>query len=225
MRRTIPVTKLCRSFVLAMAFLCLTFPGFAQNAKLQLDNLEKLNSKAEEVNSVTLDGRLLELTWKFIEADHDPEAAELKEIIKGLNGIYVKNFVFDEPDQYSQADVEAIRAQLAAPGWSRIVESHSRRSREHDEIYVMKQGDAIVGMAILVAEARELTVVNIVGTIDMEKLSHLEGHFGIPDDDGCNAFPGGCRTHKHKGKYNDSPGKDKDQHKDKSAAQKEDSDE
>ena len=182
---------------------CATLPGFSQNAKLELNNLEKLNSKAAEVNDITLDGAMLDLAWKFIEADHDPEAAELKEILKDLKGIYVKNFEFDEPDQYSQADVEAIRAQLSGPGWSRIVESRSRRSREHDEIYVLKQGDAIAGMAILVAEPRELTVVNIVGNIDVNKLSRLEGHFGIPGED--------TGRHKPKSKPDDvKPSKDKD---------------
>jgi hypothetical protein len=195
--------------------------GIAQGAKLQLNNLEKLGNKAAEVNDVTLEGAMLELASKFIEADHDPESAQLREILKGLKGIYVKNFEFDEPDQYSQADVDAIRAQLSAPGWTRIVESRSRRSHEHDEIYVMKQGDGIAGLAILVAEARELTVVNIVGNIDVNKLSMLAGHFGIPDED---------RDH-HKRKHkNDSapPARDKDKsngrNQDQAAAEKEDTD-
>lgn len=178
MRRTL-IGNVAWGIVLASTAL----PGFGQNAKLELNNLEKLNSKAAEVNEVTLDGPMLDLAWKFIEADHDPEAAELKEILKDLKGIYVKNFEFDEADRYSQSDVEAIRSQLTGPGWSRIVESRSRRSREHDEIYVLKQGDSVAGMAILVAEPRELTVVNIVGNIDVNKLSRLEGHFGIPGED------------------------------------------
>jgi hypothetical protein len=35
-----------------------------------------------------------------------------------------------------------------------------------------------------VAEPTELTVVNIVGPIDVAKLGELEGHFGIPGDIG-----------------------------------------
>jgi hypothetical protein len=206
-------------FPLAAGLMCAVLPGLglAQTAKLQLNNLEKLSDKAAEVNDVTLEGAMLELASKFIEADHDPEAAQLKEVLKGLKGIYVKNFEFDEPDQYSQADVDAIRAQLSAPGWTRIVESRSRHSREHDEIYVMKQGDSIAGLAILVAEARELTVVNIVGNIDISKLALLEGHFGIPDEDGG--------YHKRKPKNDDSrPAKDKQKPKDQAAAEKEGAD-
>jgi hypothetical protein len=156
----------------------------AQNARLELKNLDKLSDKASEVNDITLDGSLLDLAWKFLEASHDPDAAQLKDALKGLKGIYVKNFEFDEPNQYSQEDVQAIRVQLTGPGWSRIVESHSKRSKEHDEIYILKQGDAVAGMAILVAEPKELTVVNIVGPIDINKLGELEGHFGIPGEEG-----------------------------------------
>jgi hypothetical protein len=159
-------------------------PALAQNARLELKNLEKLSSKASEVNDVTLDGAMLQLASKFMNAADDPDTAEVKDIIKDLKGIYVKNFEFDAPNQYSQADVQAIRAQLTGPGWQRIVEARSEHAKEHDEIYVMKQGNAITGLAILVAEPMELTVVNIVGPIDINKLAALQGHFHIPADEG-----------------------------------------
>jgi hypothetical protein len=203
----------------AAVLMCAILPGLAQNPRLQLNNLDKLNSKAAEVNDVTLDGPLLELASKFVDADHDPEAAQVKEVLQGVKGIYIKNFEFDEPDQYSQADVDAIRAQLTGPGWARIVESRSRRSREHDEIYVMKQGDNIAGLVVLVAETRELTVVNIVGNIDINKLSLLEGHLGIPDEDGG--------KHKRKHKKDDArpaQDKEKDKNKDQAPPEKEDAD-
>jgi len=195
-------------FTLALFLACATLPGFAQAAKLDLTNLEKLASKAVEVNDVTLDGAVLDMARKFLENRHDPDVAKAKEAMKGLQAIYIKNFEFDGPDQYSQADVEAIRAQLARPGWSRVVQSRNRRSHENDEIYIMKQGESIAGMAILIAEERELTVVNIVGSIDIDKLGDLSGHLGIPrvkdnDDD------------KHRPKSKDAkPSKDKDNKKD-----------
>jgi len=170
------------SFVLGVMLVCSALPSVAQNGKLQLQNLEKLSAKAAEVNDVTLDGALLQLAAKFIDAEGDSESREIKEMVRNLKGIYVKNFEFDEPNQYSQADVEAIRTQLAAPGWQRIVTSHNKRSHENDEVYLLKEGEKITGVAILVAEAKELTVVNIVGPIDFDKLGELGGHFGIPDE-------------------------------------------
>lgn len=176
----------CRKWLTVALYLCLAatvVSASAQNARLQLDNLEKLNSKASEVNDITLDGAMLDLAANFAGATHDPDAAELKDVLKGVKGIYIKNFEFDEPNQYSPEDVAAIRSQLAAPGWTRIVESRSKHSKEHDEIYILKQGDKVAGLAILVAEPKELTVVNIVGFIDINKLGVLEGHFGIPDEE------------------------------------------
>lgn len=177
-------TKLLPRMLLALLVVGAPIPGFAQPGKLELQNLEKLSSKAAEVNDITLDGSMLQLAITFLKAAHDPDAAQLKEIIKDLKGIYVKNFEFDGANQYSPADVDAIRAQLAAPGWQRIIESRSEHAKEHDEIYVMKQGEAITGLAILVAEPTELTVVNLVGPIDINKLGALEGHFGIPGESG-----------------------------------------
>lgn len=170
--------------LLVWALVCLLpVPGLAQKARLRLDNLEKLSSKAETVNDVTLEGEMLQLAAKFMEMDHDPEVKQIKEIIKDLKGIYVKNFEFGKPNQYSPGDVEEIRSQLSAPGWSRIVENRDKRQGENNEIYVMKDGDKIGGVAILVAGPQELTVVNIVGFIDIDKLSALEGKFGIPEQE------------------------------------------
>jgi hypothetical protein len=156
--------------------------GFAQPqpGKLQLDNLDKLNAKASVVNDVTLDGALLGMATKAVASSNDPDAKDVKEAVKGLKGIYIKNFEFDKPHQYTQEDVEAIRSQLAH-GWTRIVQSQDKRQEELNEIYLLKINDKVEGIAILVAEPKELTVVNIVGAIDFDKLGALGGKFGIPD--------------------------------------------
>jgi Domain of unknown function (DUF4252) len=176
--------KFIPRLLLGLILISLVAPGAAQTGKLELKNLEKLADKAAEVNDITLDGSLLQLAVRMMENSHDADAAQVRNLVKDLKGIYVKNFEFDSPGQYSQADVEAIRAQLAGPGWQRIVTSRSKRTGENDEIYVLKQGDKINGIAILVAEAKELSVVNIVGAIDPEKLGELGGHFGIPEQIG-----------------------------------------
>lgn len=171
------------------ALLCLALPGVAQAGKLELKNLEKLADRAAEVNDVTLDGSLLDLAVAVMKNSHDPDAAQVVELMKGLKGIYVKNFEFDSPGQYSQADVQAVRAQLTGPGWQRIVTSYSKRDGERDEVYLLKDAEKINGVVVLVAEAKELTVVNIVGAIDPEKLSKLAGHFGVPDEIGDHSKP------------------------------------
>ena len=175
--------------ILALALSCVAMPGVAQAGKLQLKNLDKLADRAAEVNDVSLDGSLLQLAVGVLKASDDPDSKQLVDVIKDLKGIYVKNFEFDSPGQYSQADVEAIRSQLTGPGWQRVVTSFSKRSNERDEVYLLKNGDKINGVTVLVAEARELTVVNLVGAIDPEKLSELSGHFGVPGEVGDHSKP------------------------------------
>ena len=182
--RIVARSKRLNGFFAGVALFCLALPARAQDARLKLAHLEKLNAKAVEVNNVTLDGDTLQLAAKFLDMDkEDPESGQVRSLIKNLKGIYVKNFEFDQPNQYSPADVEEIRAQLAAPGWNKIVESRDKRANENNEIYVMKDThNNIAGIAILVAEPKELTVVNIVGPVDLDKLSALGGKFGIPGD-------------------------------------------
>ena len=158
-------------------------PAWAQNPKLDLNQLEKLASKADEVVDVTLDGSTLKFAEKFMEADKDEDDAEALNIIKNLTGIYVKSFEFDKPDQYSEADVEAIRAQLRNSSWNRMVNVTSHRNKELDEVYLMTGPDSKtnLGLAVIVAEPKELTVVNIVGPIDVDHLSALSGEMGVPD--------------------------------------------
>ncbi len=169
-----------RILVVLAALTSLASSGFAQDARLQLSNLDKLSDKAAEVNDVTLDGATLQLASAFVNLDNDPNADQVKSMIKNLKGIYIKNFKFHQPNAYSQADVDSIRAQLAAPGWSKIVGNRDKDSGATNEIYLMKDGDRVAGLAILSAEAKELSVVNIVGRIDFAELGALGGKFGIP---------------------------------------------
>jgi hypothetical protein len=37
------------------------------------------------------------------------------------------------------------------------------------------------GLAVLHSDEKELTVVNIVGPVDLDKLADLEGQFGVPE--------------------------------------------
>jgi uncharacterized protein DUF4252 len=150
----------------------------AQDARLQIDHLKKLADKAAEVVDVTLDERSLRLAAKFLSANN-PDEAKVKEIISGLKGVYVRVFEFDKPGEYSPNDLESLRSQLRQPGWDKIVSVTSRRSSNVD-VHLMYQGDNAIGLAIIAADPTELTVVNIVGVIDLEKVRQLEGQFGIP---------------------------------------------
>ena len=104
----------------------------------------------------------------------------VKEIVAGLKGVYVRSYESKAGAQFTDADLAPLREQLRAPGWSRIVDVKSRDEGDNAEIYVATEGERVEGMAILTFEAKELTVINIVGSIDPNKLRLLEGTLGIP---------------------------------------------
>jgi hypothetical protein len=71
--------------------------------------------------------------------------------------------------------------QLRGSNWSKIVSVKSRKDGNNVEVYLNMMGDQISGLAVLSIDPKEFTIVNIVGPIDLEKLSKLEGQFGVPE--------------------------------------------
>lgn len=51
---------------------------------------------------------------------------------------------------------------------------------ERADIYLLRNGDHTESVAIIAAEPRQLTIVNIVGSIDLARLARLQGQFGVP---------------------------------------------
>jgi hypothetical protein len=153
-------------------------PAWAQEIKMPV-NLDALADKAEESVVVTMDKSMLKLAGKFMK-DEDDEV-EVRRLIAGLDGIYVRNFEFSKEGEYSQADVEAVRRQIQSPPWGRIVGVRSKRRDGDVDVYFKDAGNGqLGGIVVICAEPRQLTVVNIVGTIDPDKLVYLGGEFGIP---------------------------------------------
>ena len=151
----------------------------APNPRLVLPDFAALAQKATQAVTITLDPGLLSLAARFLDGN-DPQDAATREIIKGLQGIYVRSYTFDRDSAYRQEDIDAVRKQLAAPGWNRLVETHSKRTQANVDIYIMLDNNQAIGLAVIASEARQFTIVNIVGAIDLEKLHKLEGQFGVP---------------------------------------------
>jgi hypothetical protein len=161
--------------------LFLLLPLAAQEIKLP-PSFDRLAAKAVETVDITLDATLLQLASKFL-SDKDPDEARVKKLVSGLKGVFVKSFEFDARGEYEDRDVEAVRSQLKGPGWSRIVGVRSKRNGDNSEVFLKSDGGQVTGLAVIVAEPRQLTVVNIVGPINPEELRDLGGHFGIPKFD------------------------------------------
>ena len=176
--KLLTTTPLKFALLVVFVTLIVTATASAQNARIQMSQLDALAAKASETVDVNIDESLMQMTAKFL-SSKDPDEAKVREIVNGLKGIYVKSFEFETEGQYSVADLESIRSQLRNTAWDRIVNINSKKEGSV-EVYLMHTAGQISGLAVLATDPKEVTIVNIVGPVDLEKLSDLEGNFGVP---------------------------------------------
>jgi hypothetical protein len=172
--------------LLAVAAACLTLPLFAtaRGPELTLPSFPALKEHATEWVDLTLGWMPLHLLGWMMN-DGDADSAQVKETLKGLKSVQIRSFQFDADYAYPQADIDRLRAQLAAPGWSPLVQVRKRgdeagKAKENVDIYVALEDKKVRGLVIIACEPRELTIVSIVGTIDLEQIASLRKTFVPP---------------------------------------------
>lgn len=167
--------------LLAAAALAVFLPlaSLAATPDLKIPDFSSLRGKAVDSVDITVDGLLLNIARRFAKDSEDEDF----ELLSDIKSIRVRNFEFDSDDAYSRADIDAVRRQLNAPGWSQLVSAHKRENQEDVDVFVCADNDRILGLAVVASEPRSFTIVHIVGNIDIDKLAKLEGQFGIPKVD------------------------------------------
>ena len=175
-----------KSIVLVTAAFIVAAPSLARAqtqtaaGRLRLDSLERLAPKAAEAVNIEIDGFLIKFAGSIL-SDKNEEERAVKELVEGLRGVYVRSYEFKSDGQFTDADVAAVREQLRAPGWSRVLDVETRGLDFGDaEVYVATAAGRVEGFALLVVEPRELTVVNIVGSVDLDKLRQLGDKLNLP---------------------------------------------
>lgn len=163
-----------RSMVLVFSMTLLAACASAQPGRLDIPGYAHLARIASDSNNLSLSGTVLHLATRL---SHDSDARQL---LANIDGIQVRNFEFAADGAYSDEDVESVRRQLVAPKWSRVLRTRDSRQHEAVDIYLCQENGEARGLAIIVAEPRELTIVNIVGKITLQQLSRLRGQFGMP---------------------------------------------
>src|SRR5215831_5062299 len=107
--------------------LCVAAVLCAQQFKF---NLDQLAAKASNSIDLSVGGATLKIAAKFLDAS-DPEEAQVKKMISGLEGIYIKRFEFKQGGMWSEADLQSIRQQLHAPEWERMLGYKSTEDGEN----------------------------------------------------------------------------------------------
>jgi hypothetical protein len=147
----------------------------AQTIKVP-ESWDKLAGKADDVVNVNLDKSMMKFASKYMDGEPENE----KKLVSKLNGIQVRSLEFKNEGEFTEADVEPIRAQLQGPEWVHMLDVNDKTERESVVIYLKKANDQTLGMVILVEEPKELTFIQLDGPINPNDLSELGGNFGIP---------------------------------------------
>ncbi len=138
---------------------------------------KELAARANHVTEVTLDKNMLAFASKFMKDEDDKEA---KAMIQNLKGVYVREYEFDKDNTYTTQELEGLRSYFKTTDWSPMVRERTKGVASGTDVYVKLVNGQMEGLFVLDAEARELSLVLILGPIDPEKVSKLGGNFGIP---------------------------------------------
>jgi hypothetical protein len=171
------------TFVVAAAALGAGASAAVQDAaagRLRLESLERLGPKAAETVNIDIDGFLIKFAGSVL-SDKDSDERAVKEFVAGLKGVYVRSYEFKAEGQFTEADVSGVREQLRAPGWSRIVDVKSRGIDFGDaEVYLASAAGRVQGLTLLVVGPKEVTVINIVGDVDLDKIKKMDADLRLP---------------------------------------------
>jgi hypothetical protein len=164
-----------------LALACFLLPTWvaAQDAKLKLPDFSSLAGKATESVNISLDPWLLRVAAASMD-DKDADSAATKKLMSAIKSIEIRSFQFATDFAYSTADIDAVRQQMAAPGWSQLMQVHNRKNGENVDMYILVENDRTRGFALIASAPREFTIINIVGSIGAEDLPRLENHLHLP---------------------------------------------
>jgi hypothetical protein len=158
----------------ALVALSVSSAARPQTALIDIPDFSSLESKAKVCVNISLGPWLLHAAGLFLDTE-EPDAAAVKKLLGEVQSVQIRSFQFDTDSAYSQADIEAVRRQLNAPGWTSLVQTHDRNSGEDVDMYMLIQNEQTRGFALIESEPRKFTIINIVGTINMSDLPKLSG--------------------------------------------------
>lgn len=107
----------------------------------------------------------------------------------GLNSVTVENYRYREPAFYVPENMAALNAAYSAAGYHHLVEKHvdpreaTMPRGTLTDLWLHNDGTNIDSVVVLIRASRQMSVVEVTGTLKPLDLVHLSGHFGIPKVD------------------------------------------
>lgn len=136
-----------------------------------------LAARASHVTEVTLDKNMLAFAAKFMKDDSDKEA---RNMVQNLKGVYVREYDFDKENSYTAEELEGLRKYFQGTDWSSMVHESTKGKAGGSDVFVKIINGRMEGLFVLDAEEKQLSLVLILGPIDVDKIGELGGNFGIP---------------------------------------------
>jgi hypothetical protein len=145
------------------------------------DALHNLTSEHATHSSVTLDRDMLQSADGFLNEGDGPPAQ--------LNSITFENYHYREPAFYIPESVHALNAAYDAAGWKHLVDQHASPrdaaspKKPLTDLWLHFSGADIDAVTVVVRGVKQMSVIEVSGTLRPLDMVHLSGHFGIPKVD------------------------------------------
>jgi len=142
--------------------------------------VEALRQGASSKVEFALDHSMLVFASKLDSDDDD-----LRRVIAGVSGVSVHCYRFPDAWMYDPAVLTSVKKEYHAAGWEQLVNNHAKDgSPGVTDLWIRLQHKAISNVAILVASAKQVNLIEVSGSISPLDLLRLGGHFGIPRIEG-----------------------------------------
>ena len=125
-------------------------------------NLDALSAKAKEKAEITLEGSLLVQVLQMAPKN-------VQDAVANVRRVDVRHYEFANAGQYSDTDLDAVRKSVSS--WPRIL--NVKEEHQTVEIYMLSQDGKPAGFLLIAAEPKELTVLHVVGSIDLASLKEV----------------------------------------------------
>jgi hypothetical protein len=159
-------------YIMVVTAFSVPVSAWQSGSVLSTESLDRLAAKAVEKIDINLSGPAIQEAVKMAPKEKAANV-DIQELVSGLTSLQVKQFEFANAGEYSASDLDPIRDQLRAPGWSKIVDIHEKGDGETVEVFTKTEGSQMTALAVIVAEPKELVVVAVEGRISLEKVGKL----------------------------------------------------
>lgn len=149
------------------------------------DAIAYLRQNASSKTEFNLDHSMVVLASKI--DDNDPD---LRRVVAGVDGVSIHRFHFDGYGMYDPRVLADVRQQYRTAGWQHISKGHGRNGGPgQTDFWVQLDNMTIRNVAVLFTGPNQVTLVSVSCAISPIDLTHLGGHFGIPQMQGGVVLP------------------------------------